>query len=149
MQEQTKVNLLGLDRQGLEAFFTEMGEKAFRASQLLKWMHQFGVDDFDEMTNMSKALRERLKDVAEIRAPEVVLDQGSSDGTHKWVLRMDSGNHIETVFIPDGERGTLCVSSQVGCALECLRGVPSDRPAPDSPGPPGARGYLQYSRAVR
>ncbi len=119
MQEQAKVNLLGLDRQGLEAFFTDMGEKAFRASQLLKWMHQFGVDDFDEMSNMSKALRQRLQEVAEIRAPEVVVDQGSSDGTHKWVLRMDSGNHIETVFIPDGERGTLCVSSQVGCALEC------------------------------
>ncbi len=119
MQEQTKVNLLGLDRQGMEAFFTNMGEKAFRASQLLKWIHQFGVDDFDEMSNMSKALRERLKQVAEIRAPEVVLDQGSKDGTHKWVLRMDRGNNIETVFIPDGERGTLCVSSQVGCALAC------------------------------
>ena len=119
MQDQTKVNLLGLDRQGLEAFFTDMGEKAFRASQFLKWMHQFGVDDFDEMSNVSKALRERIKQVAEIRGPEVILDQGSADGTHKWVLRMDSGNNIETVFIPDGDRGTLCVSSQVGCALEC------------------------------
>lgn len=114
-----KVNLLGLDRQGLEAFFTEMGEKAFRASQVLKWIHQFGVEDFEQMTNMSKALRQRLSESAEIRAPEVVLDQGSSDGTHKWVLRLDGGNNIETVFIPDGERGTLCVSSQVGCALEC------------------------------
>lgn len=114
-----KVNLLGLDRAGLEAFFSEMGEKAFRASQMLKWIHQFGVDDFDEMTNISKNLREKLKEKAVIRAPEVVLDQGSADGTHKWVLRMDSGNNIETVFIPDGERGTLCVSSQVGCALEC------------------------------
>ncbi len=117
--ETAKVNLLGLDRQGLEAFFTDMGEKAFRASQLLKWIHQFGVDDFDQMTNMSKVLRQRLNEIAEIKAPEVVLDQGSSDGTHKWVLRLDSGNCIETVFIPDGERGTLCVSSQVGCALEC------------------------------
>jgi 23S rRNA (adenine2503-C2)-methyltransferase len=115
----SKVNLLGLDRAGLEAFFTDMGEKAFRASQVLKWMHQFGVDDFDEMTNVSKALRERLKEVAEIKAPEVAVDQSSEDGTHKWVLRLDSGNHIETVFIPGGERGTLCVSSQVGCALEC------------------------------
>lgn len=114
-----KVNLLGLDRQALEAFFTDMGEKAFRASQVLKWIHQFGVDDFDQMTNMSKALRHKLSEIAEIKAPEVVLDQGSSDGTHKWVLRLDSGNSIETVFIPDGERGTLCVSSQVGCALEC------------------------------
>ncbi|ALP53620.1 23S rRNA (adenine(2503)-C2)-methyltransferase [Candidatus Tenderia electrophaga] len=114
-----KVNLLGLDRQGLEAFFTAMGEKAFRASQVMKWIHQFGVEDFEQMTNMSKALRQRLGESAEIRAPEVVLDRGSSDGTHKWVLRLDGGNHIETVFIPDGERGTLCVSSQVGCALEC------------------------------
>lgn len=114
-----KVNLLGLDRQGLEAFFADMGEKAFRASQLLKWIHQFGVEDFAQMTNMSKALRQRLAETAEVRAPEVVLDQGSADGTHKWVLRLDSGNCIETVFIPDGERGTLCVSSQVGCALEC------------------------------
>ena len=117
--ETAKVNLLGLDRQGLEAFFTNMGEKAFRASQVLKWVHQFGVDDFDQMTNMSKVLRQKLSEVAEIKAPEVVLDQGSSDGTHKWVSRLDSGNCIETVFIPDGERGTLCVSSQVGCALEC------------------------------
>lgn len=114
-----KVNLLGLDRHGLEAFFTVMGEKAFRASQVMKWIHQFGVEEFDQMTNMSKALRQRLSETAEIRAPEVVLDQGSGDGTHKWVLRLDSGNCIETVFIPDGERGTLCVSSQVGCALEC------------------------------
>ena len=114
-----KVNLLGLDRQGLEAFFTEMGEKAFRASQVLKWVHQFGVDDFEQMTNMSKALRQKLAEIAEIKAPEVVLDQGSSDGTHKWVLRLDSGNCIETVFIPVKDRGTLCVSSQVGCALEC------------------------------
>ncbi|MFC1748219.1 23S rRNA (adenine(2503)-C(2))-methyltransferase RlmN [Pseudomonadota bacterium] len=117
--DKPKVNLLGLDRAGLEAFFAELGEKAFRASQMLKWIHQFGVDDFDEMTNISKKLRDQLKENAEIRAPEVVLDQGSADGTHKWVLRMDSGNNIETVFIPDGERGTLCVSSQVGCALEC------------------------------
>jgi 23S rRNA (adenine2503-C2)-methyltransferase len=114
-----KVNLLGLDRQGLEAFFTGMGEKAFRASQVMKWIHQFGVEDFDQMTNMSKALRQRLSEIAEIRAPEVVLDQAAADATHKWVLRLDSGNCIETVFIPDGERGTLCVSSQVGCALEC------------------------------
>ncbi len=117
--ESAKVNLLGLDRQALEAFFTDLGEKAFRASQVLKWVHQFGVDDFEQMTNMSKALRHKLSEIAEIKAPEVVLDQASNDGTHKWVLRLDSGNNIETVFIPDGERGTLCVSSQVGCALEC------------------------------
>ncbi len=115
----TKVNLLGLDRKGLEAFFTGMGEKAFRASQVMKWIHQFGVNDFDEMKNISKPLRDRLKEVAELRAPEVVLDQASTDGTHKWVLRLDSGNCIETVLIPEGDRGTLCVSSQVGCALDC------------------------------
>ncbi len=115
----TKVNLLGLDRKGLEAFFTNMGEKAFRASQVMKWIHQFGVNDFDEMNNIAKGLREQLKEVAELRAPELVLDQASSDGTHKWVLRLDSGNCIETVLIPEGERGTLCVSSQVGCALDC------------------------------
>ena len=114
-----KVNLLGLDRKGLEAFFATMGEKAFRASQVMKWIHQFGVNDFDEMSNIAKSLRDRLKEVAELRAPEVVLDQDSADGTHKWVLRLDSGNCIETVFIPEGDRGTLCVSSQVGCALEC------------------------------
>ncbi len=117
--DNAKVNLLGLDRAGLEAFFADLGEKAFRASQMLKWVHQFGVDDFDEMSNMSKALRGKLKLLAEIKAPELVIDQGSSDGTHKWVLQLDGGNNIETVFIPDGERGTLCVSSQVGCALEC------------------------------
>jgi len=117
--ETAKVNLLGLDQQGLEAFFTDMGEKAFRASQVLKWIHQFGVDDFEQMTNMSKALRTKLAEIAEIKAPEVVLDQASADGTHKWVLRLDSGNCIEAVFIPVEDRGTLCVSSQVGCALEC------------------------------
>ena len=119
MPQTAKVDLLGLDRAGLEAFFADMGEKAFRASQVTKWMHQLGVDDFAEMTNLSKALRERLAQIAEVRAPEVVYDQDSSDGTHKWVLRLDGGNCIETVFIPDGGRGTLCVSSQVGCALEC------------------------------
>lgn len=103
----------------MEAFFAAMGEKAFRAPQLLKWIHQLGVSDFEQMTNLSKALRDRLAEIAEIRAPELVLDQGSADGTHKWVLRLDSGNCIETVYIPDGDRGTLCVSSQVGCALEC------------------------------
>lgn len=115
----TKVNLLGLDRRGLEGFFASLGEKPFRAAQVLKWMHQLGVSDFELMTNLSRELRQKLIEVAEIRPPEVVFDQASSDGTHKWVLRLDSGNCIETVFIPDGERGTLCVSSQVGCALEC------------------------------
>lgn len=114
-----KTNLLDLYRADMEAFFVELGEKAFRATQVLKWLHQYGVDNIDAMTNLSKALREKLKEVAEIRAPEMVIDQASSDGTHKWLLRLDNGNSIETVFIPEKGRGTLCVSSQVGCALEC------------------------------
>lgn len=115
----TKTNLLNLNRADMEVFFSEIGEKAFRATQVLKWLHQYGVDNFDAMTNLSKALRDKLKEVAEIRAPEVVIDQAAADGTHKWLLRLDSGNSVETVFIPGKNRGTLCVSSQVGCALEC------------------------------
>lgn len=114
-----KINLLNLDRAGLEGFFADQGEKAFRATQLMQWIHQLGCEDFDAMTNLSKALRQRLKDTAEIRTPEVVLEQKSADGTTKWLLRLDSGNCIETVFIPESNRGTLCVSSQVGCALDC------------------------------
>lgn len=119
MTEHIKVNLLDFDRQGLEAYFTAMGEKAFRASQILKWIYQGGVDTFDEMTNLSKSLREKLTHQAEIRTPEIVTQQLSDDGTIKWLLRVDSGNCIETVFIPEADRGTLCISSQVGCALDC------------------------------
>ena len=119
MQTHDKVNLLNLDKAGLEAFFTEMGEKAFRATQVLQWIYQFGVSDFDEMTNLGKPLREKLKEIAEIRVPEIVTQQESDDGTVKWALHLDSGNNIETVFIPEDGRGTLCISSQVGCALEC------------------------------
>lgn len=114
-----KVNLLDLNRADMEAFFLDMGEKAFRATQVLKWLHQYGVTSFDEMTNLGKALRAKLSEHAKIRAPEVVVDQASVDGTHKWLLRLDSGNSVEAVFIPERGRGTLCVSSQVGCALEC------------------------------
>lgn len=113
------INLLGLDRKAMEAFCVEIGEKPFRASQLLQWIHQRGVDDFALMTNLSKDLRARLAYTCEIRAPEVVLAQNSADGTRKWVLQTDAQNRIETVFIPEDGRGTLCVSSQVGCALEC------------------------------
>ena len=119
MQKHEKINLLNFDRQGLEAFFTELGEKAFRAPQVLKWIYQFGVNDFDAMSNLSKPLREKLKQQAEIRVPEIVTEQHSDDGTIKWLLQLDSGNSIETVYIPEGNRGTLCISSQVGCALEC------------------------------
>ena len=120
MPEQSeKMNLLDLDRAGMEAFFTSIGEKAFRASQAMKWIHQHRVTDINDMTNLSKSLRENLQAMAEVRLPEVVVDQKSEDGTRKWLLKLDSGNCIETVFIPEGSRGTLCVSSQIGCALEC------------------------------
>ena len=108
-----------MNQQDLEAFFAELGEKRFRASQVMKWIHQLNVDDFRQMTNISKAMQEKLIDIAEIRTPEVIVDQLSDDGTRKWVLKLNDGNCIETVFIPDDERGTLCISSQVGCALDC------------------------------
>ncbi len=114
-----KVNLLDFTTEKLKDFFIEKGEKPFRAIQIIKWMHQYCVDDFEQMTNVSKVLRSELQKFAEIRAPEVVLDQASADGTHKWLLRLEDGNCIETVFIPEKDRGTLCVSSQVGCALDC------------------------------
>ncbi|GAA4648519.1 23S rRNA (adenine(2503)-C(2))-methyltransferase RlmN [Kistimonas scapharcae] len=117
--ETVKTNLLGLTQSKLEEFFISIGEKKFRAQQVMKWIHHFGVDNFDEMSNVSKALRERLKACAEIRGPEVVSCDFSADGTRKWVVRVSSGSCVETVYIPDGKRGTLCVSSQAGCALDC------------------------------
>jgi len=114
-----KINLLNLDRDDLVAFFAALGEKPFRASQVLKWIHQQDVADFQQMTNVSKSLRDQLEMLAEVKAPEVVLDELSEDGTRKWVLKLDDGNQIETVYIPESDRGTLCVSSQVGCALDC------------------------------
>ncbi len=115
----SKINLLGLDRKGLEGFFAELGEKPFRASQVLKWVHARRVTDFSAMTDLSKGLREKLEAVAEVRVPEAVLDQRSADGTRKWLLRLDGSNAVETVLIPEKSRDTLCISSQVGCALEC------------------------------
>jgi 23S rRNA (adenine2503-C2)-methyltransferase len=114
-----KINLLDFDRLAMEAFFQEIGHKAFHARQVLKWIHKHGVTEFDEMTDLSKRLRAELQAVAEVRVPEIVLEQPSSDGTRKWLLQLECDNRIETVFIPDGDRSTLCVSSQVGCALEC------------------------------
>ena len=114
-----KVNLLGLTQSGMEQFFESIGEKRFRAGQVMKWIHHFGVDDFDAMSNLGKALREKLKGCAEIRGPEIVSQDISSDGTRKWVVRVASGSCVETVYIPQGGRGTLCVSSQAGCALDC------------------------------
>lgn len=114
-----RTNLLGLDLQAMEAFFVEIGEKPFRARQLLQWIHQYRVTDFAQMSNLSKVLREKLSTIAEIHVPELMHEHISTDGTRKWVIRMDGNNAIETVFIPEGGRGTLCVSSQVGCALTC------------------------------
>lgn len=114
-----KTNLLGLNRQDMAAFLTALGEKPFRVSQLTKWIHQLNVSDFDQMTNISKALRAQLKEKACIEPLKVALDQLSSDGTRKWVMELTDKNRIETVFIPEQDRGTLCISSQVGCALDC------------------------------
>ena len=114
-----KTNLLGLNRQDMEAFFADLGEKAFRATQVIKWVHQLGVSDFDQMTNVSKALREQLKEKACIKPLDVVVDKLSKDGTRKWVMALPDKNQIEAVFIPEDDRGTLCISSQVGCALDC------------------------------
>ncbi len=114
-----RTNLLGLDLNGLEAFFVELDEKPFRARQLLQWIHKYRITDFAEMSNLSKVLREKLQTVAEIKLPEVMHEHVSQDGTRKWIIKLSCGNAIETVFIPEGGRGTLCVSSQVGCALTC------------------------------
>ena len=119
METEPKTNLLDLDRKGLIAFFAGMGEPAFRSTQVLKWIYVRGVRDFGAMTDLSKDLRDRLSQSADIVLPEVVLEQRSGDGSHKWLLRMPDGNSIETVFIPEEDRGTLCVSSQVGCTLNC------------------------------
>lgn len=114
-----KINLLGLNRTAMETFFVNLGEKPYRATQALKWIHFQGVRDIHEMTNFSKSLREKLLEIAEITPPEIAYESTSADGTHKWVLRLSDGNCIETVFIPEKTRGTLCVSSQVGCTLNC------------------------------
>jgi len=119
VKEMDKVNLLNFDRKGMEAFFVEIGEKPFRATQLLKWIYQEGVNDFAQMTNLSKSLRNYLTEHCCIDAPDIVVEQNASDGTRKWLLQMRCGNRVETVFIPEEKRGTLCVSSQVGCALAC------------------------------
>ncbi len=113
-----KVNLLDLNRQQMREFFKNMGEKPFRADQVMKWMYHYCCDDFDEMTDINKVLRSKLKEVAEIRAPEVVEEQRSTDGTIKWAIAVGD-QRVETVYIPEEDRATLCVSSQVGCALEC------------------------------
>ena len=114
-----KTNLLGLSVSKLGDFFEQLGEKRFRATQMVKWIHQMGEQDFDQMTNLSKSLREKLNATAEVKLPEVVSCQDSSDGTRKWLIKVEGGSCIEMVYIPEKDRGTLCVSSQIGCALDC------------------------------
>ena len=114
-----RVNLLGLTRGQLEAFFIDLGEKRFRAQQVMKWVHHRGVRDFAEMTDLSRSLRERLQDMAEVTPPIIAEQQDSADGTRKWAIAVQGGSLVEAVLIPEGDRATLCVSSQVGCSLDC------------------------------
>ncbi|NUF78520.1 23S rRNA (adenine(2503)-C(2))-methyltransferase RlmN [Snodgrassella sp. ESL0323] len=115
-----KTNLLNFDLPGLTAHFSQMGEKPFRARQVMRWMHLSGVADFTDMTDLAKSLRHKLLDKAEIKVPDLLVEQKSADGTCKWLLDVGTGNGVETVFIPEDTRGTLCISSQIGCALECM-----------------------------
>jgi 23S rRNA (adenine2503-C2)-methyltransferase len=117
--EKKKINLLNLDHQAMREFFASLGEKPFRADQMMKWIYHFGYSDFELMTNLNKKLREKLQRLTEITAPEISEKQISTDGTIKYSLRLEGGQEIETVWIPENDRATLCVSSQVGCALEC------------------------------
>ncbi len=112
-------NLLDLDPAQLVAYCGELGEKPFRAKQLQRWIHQFGASDFDAMTDLAKSLRDKLKTRARIAAPTVISDYTSADGTRKWLLAVGQGNAVETVFIPEENRGTLCISTQAGCAVNC------------------------------
>ncbi|HVJ13591.1 MAG TPA: radical SAM protein, partial [Burkholderiales bacterium] len=114
-----KENLLGLDAIGLERFFEARGEKRFRARQLLRWMHQRGEADFAQMSDLARELRDKLPGMARIEAPQIVGDTLAGDGTRKWLLKVDGANAVEAVFIPETSRGTLCISSQAGCVLDC------------------------------
>ena len=117
--ETSLTNLLDLDPEQLVAYCAELGEKPFRAKQLQRWIHQFGASDFDSMTDLAKSLREKLKTRAHIVAPAVISDHTSADGTRKWLVDVGNGNAVETVFIPEENRGTLCISTQAGCAVNC------------------------------
>lgn len=122
--DMSKTNLLGMSKSALEDFFVALGEKRFRATQVMKWIYQFGVTDFGEMTNLSKKLQEKLNQVACVAPPKVKFKQFSDDGTRKWVFEVAGGSLVETVLIPADDnkqfgRKTLCISSQVGCALDC------------------------------
>ncbi|ALU43046.1 bifunctional tRNA (adenosine(37)-C2)-methyltransferase TrmG/ribosomal RNA large subunit methyltransferase RlmN [Pseudoalteromonas rubra] len=114
-----KINLLDLNREGMRELFASYGEKPFRADQVMKWIYHFGIDNFDDMSNINKKLRAKLQAECEICAPEISVRQQASDGTIKYALVLDGGQEVETVWIPEKDRATLCVSSQVGCALEC------------------------------
>ena len=114
-----KINLLDYDRQGLREVFAQLGEKPYRAEQVMKWIYHRRVTEFAEMTDVGKALREKLENATEIAPPKTLFETQASDGTYKWLLGMDGSNAIEAVFIPETSRGTLCVSSQVGCGLNC------------------------------
>jgi 23S rRNA (adenine2503-C2)-methyltransferase len=115
----TLTNLLDFDPAQLVAYCAELGEKPFRAKQLQRWIHQFGVSNFDDMTDLAKSLREKLKTRATVTAPGIISDHTSSDGTRKWLVDVGNGNAVETVFIPEETRGTLCISTQAGCAVNC------------------------------
>ena len=115
-----KINLLGFTRDEFTDFFAKLGEKSFRATQIVKWIHQLGVIDFTQMTNFRVVLRQYLAEHCEIKLPVVTKELVAADGTKKWLLQLADDNLVETVFIPDGTRGTLCVSSQVGCPLGCV-----------------------------
>jgi len=114
-----KSNLLDFDAQALSAWFAEMGEKPFRARQVLRWVHKSGEADFDAMSDLALSLRAKLKETACVQPPQVVREEESEDGTRKWLLDVGTGNAVETVFIPETDRATLCVSTQAGCALDC------------------------------
>jgi len=116
---ETRINLLDLDETGLREFFQSIDEKPFRAEQVMKWIYHQRIIDFDLMTNLGKDLRQKLLSIAEIEPPRILKTQTSVDGTRKWLMGFGGGNAIETVFIPEPKRGTLCISSQVGCALNC------------------------------
>ncbi|WP_231039551.1 bifunctional tRNA (adenosine(37)-C2)-methyltransferase TrmG/ribosomal RNA large subunit methyltransferase RlmN [Proteus terrae] len=118
VNQKNKINLLDLNRKQMRELFVSMGEKPFRADQIMKWMYHYCYDDFDQMTDINKVLRNKLKEIAEIKAPEVSEEQRSTDGTIKWAIKVGD-QQVETVYIPEDDRATLCVSSQVGCALEC------------------------------
>ncbi|MEP6485298.1 MAG: 23S rRNA (adenine(2503)-C(2))-methyltransferase RlmN, partial [Rudaea sp.] len=119
MTSTSKVNLLDYDRQGLRDLFAQLGEKPYRAEQVMKWIYHRHVTDFAQMTDVGKALRDKLEASVEIVPPNTMFEKQAADATHKWLLGMTGGSAIETVFIPESGRGTLCVSSQIGCGLAC------------------------------